>query len=206
MITAMTTVPWTCDADESRRPSGLHRSHSPTSSGTGAPHRTHGWVRCGRSRGTVGGGPSGAGSARVGRGHGPMVPRTAAWATGRASPSATSGRRPHERIDVGGRPRQHDRAVGAGRVPARPGLARLGDPGRCRRSTRRRASRPGTRRAPAGPRAASRPPRAPRGRAAGSPRSCRRTRSSRRRSGRPGGRPAGVSPPITIRGAGSGTG
>ena len=51
MMTAAATpamaMPWTCDADESRRPSGLQRSHSPTSSGTGAPHRTQGWVSSG---------------------------------------------------------------------------------------------------------------------------------------------------------------
>ena len=48
-------MPCTCVADESRRPSGLHRSHSPTSIATGAPHRTQAWVssglaarRCGR--------------------------------------------------------------------------------------------------------------------------------------------------------------
>src|SRR4051794_14980356 len=43
--TATKTVPWTCELAESFSPSGLHRSHSPTSSGTGAPQRAHGWVR-----------------------------------------------------------------------------------------------------------------------------------------------------------------
>ena len=39
------TVPWTCELAASRSPSGLQRSHSPTSSGTGAPQRAQAWVR-----------------------------------------------------------------------------------------------------------------------------------------------------------------
>jgi hypothetical protein len=42
--TATNTVPWTCELAESRNPRGLHRSQSPTSRATGAPHRAHGWV------------------------------------------------------------------------------------------------------------------------------------------------------------------
>jgi hypothetical protein len=41
---ARKTVPWTCELALSRRPSGLHRSHKPTSSGTGAPQRAQAWV------------------------------------------------------------------------------------------------------------------------------------------------------------------
>ena len=41
------TVPWTCDAATSRRPSGLQRSHRPTPAPTGAPQRAQPWVGSG---------------------------------------------------------------------------------------------------------------------------------------------------------------
>src|SRR5829696_4410850 len=50
---ARNTVPWTCELALSFSPSGLHRSQSPTSSGTGSPHRAHGWVADG-TRGAEG--------------------------------------------------------------------------------------------------------------------------------------------------------
>ena len=42
--TATKIVPWTCELAESFSPSGLQRSHRPTSRATGAPQRAQGWV------------------------------------------------------------------------------------------------------------------------------------------------------------------
>ena len=85
-MTPPIAMPWTCEADESRSPSGLQRSHSPTSSGTGAPQRAHGWVGLGRRGAAVG-----ARGER--RGHG-WCSRTRRWCHGRPSRAATSARRP----------------------------------------------------------------------------------------------------------------
>ena len=193
----MNTVPWTCDAAESRSPSGLHCSHSPTPGRTGAPQRAQ---RMGRLGGPARAAAGVAGAVGV---TGSMVPRTRR----RSTTAVTSGRRPR-------RARRRRRSCGRARSPRR---------------RRPRASAPRSRAAPAiqrrvadrlvaepvalepdedasGPRAACRPPRAPRGRAAGSPRSCRRMWSSRRRCGAASRAPAGVSPPTMIGGAGSGTG
>ena len=192
--TAMNTVPWTCDADESRRPSGLHRSHSPTSSGTGAPHRTHGWV--------IGVG-AGRGACRhrreFGGGHAPMVTRNRGGGSERDGSAPDPRRRPyqrpaalHERVDVGGRPGQRrsrrrrrprcQRAhVSRGAVdPRRPLIVSSREPLPLEPDVDPLVLAP-----------LARPPPAPRGRAAGSPRSCPRTPSSHRRSGPPGApRPA----------------
>ena len=49
-------MPWTCELAESRRPSGLQRSHSPTSMATGAPQRTHACIGAGFAAARVAGG------------------------------------------------------------------------------------------------------------------------------------------------------
>src|SRR5438309_4001515 len=111
------TVPWTCELAESLSPSGLHRSHRPTSRATGAPHLAHGWVGIGRAGGT---GVAGAVIAPS------MVPpSTTLWA---ATLPAVRG--VDEGVDVGCRAGQHDGAIGARLVPALPGLDRRGDPAR----------------------------------------------------------------------------
>ena len=177
----------------------------------GAAADTARGVGCRRSRADVGGSAMGRGwrgrvRMRVLSRRDLMVPSE------RSPPTPAPDRRAlpavgglHERVDVGRRPGEHDRAVGAGLLPALPGLARRLDPRRPG-DRRRSASRPGTRRGRAGPRAAGRPPRAPRDRAAGSPRSCRRT-PIQPSPIRPASRaPAGVSPPMMIGGGGTGTG
>src|SRR3954451_20236546 len=78
--TASNTVPWTCELAESFRPSGLQRSHRPTSSATGAPQRAHGWVRAG----LTGAGVTGALIAVDGA----MAPRNASRSPG--GPAAAS--------------------------------------------------------------------------------------------------------------------
>src|SRR6478609_9176519 len=110
-------MPWTCELDTSRRPSGLHRSHSPASIGTGAPHRAHGWVSSGLTPGAV------LGATVCGAVTWLMVPRTA------GDDLPASGRL-DQRVDVLGRPGEDDRAIGAGRLPALPGLAWRLDPWR----------------------------------------------------------------------------
>ncbi len=74
-------MPWTCDADESLAVrAGCSARTSPTSIGTGAPHRTHGWVS--------------SGAAVVGAVTAVMVPRTAPWGRGASMTRLTSGRPP----------------------------------------------------------------------------------------------------------------
>src|SRR4051794_16447320 len=74
MPMARNTDPWTCELAESFSPSGLHRSQRPTSNGTGAPHRAHGWVApvAGEVPGAAGAGATGATGSDIGR----MVPWT----------------------------------------------------------------------------------------------------------------------------------
>ena len=114
-------IPWTCELAESRRPSGLQRSHRPTSMATGAPHRTHACIGAGLAAVAV----AGDGSRR---GHGPdgatMTTRPAT--TSRPRPAPTSGRSP--------RPARRRR--------------RSSGPGRSRRRRRPPASAPRSRAAP----------------------------------------------------------
>ena len=104
-------MPWTCEADTSRSPSGLHRSHSPTSSGTGAPQRAQPWVR-----------PAGWSVPRDGA--------TNARSSGRNVPTLPALGSLDQRVDVLGRAGEDDRPVRAGRLPALPLLARRADPRR----------------------------------------------------------------------------
>ena len=103
--TAMTppiAMPWTCDDDESRSPSGLHRLAQPDVERR--PAR-----RTGRTGGSA-----------------PAWPGRSAGGLGLHHQRAD---RLDQRVDVGRRPGQDDRAVRAGRLPASPGLARRGHPG-----------------------------------------------------------------------------
>src|SRR5207247_10505457 len=83
--TARITEPWTCELAESLSPSGLHRSHRPTSSGIGAPHRAQPWVRIGwRGVGWAGGaGMGGVIAKRGGHGRARWGPRAAGGTGGR---------------------------------------------------------------------------------------------------------------------------
>src|SRR5205809_311970 len=133
--TARITEPWTCELAESLSPSGLHRSHRPTSSGIGAPHRAQPWVRIGW-RGVGWAGVAGMGEVIAKR-----------WCHGRAmratdAPAITSGRRPRQgrrrrcSSGRGGSPRRpRSRAIVPRRRAARGTT-------RCRRWRRRRAARP----------------------------------------------------------------
>ena len=198
-------MPWTCELARSFSPSGLQRSHSPTSRATGAPQRAHGWV------GPAAGSGRAAGAGIDGCGHrSSMVPRIGR--NPEAGGRARDARR-YQRSTAstrastsGGRPGEDDRPVRAGLVPALPGRARLAAPTRVSAMSASPSQSPWKPTRRAGPRVAGRPPRAPRGRAAGSARSCRRT-SLQPSPIRPASRaPAGVSPPMMIGGGGVGTG
>src|SRR4029077_18720708 len=108
-------IPWTCELAESRRPSGLQRSHRPTSMGTGAPQRTQAWVgavRAGGADGAAAGGWTVPGAVTSWWCH-ETTRRATARDRSEALPAAGG---PDERGDVGSRPGQHDHAIGAGLV------------------------------------------------------------------------------------------
>ena len=106
-------------------PSGLQRSHSPTSSATGAPAPGAPWVGAARA---------GRAGVRRGGGHrrdGATVVRGGPRCHG-GRPSGPAYQRPasglDQRVDVRRRPGEDDRPVRAGLAPALPGRARLADP------------------------------------------------------------------------------
>ena len=128
-------MPCICVADGCDSSSGLQSSHRPASIGTPSRAAADAGVgRLGRRRG------------RRARSRRSMVPRAHWGDRGAHGARATSDRpRPPGRRRRG-RPGEDDRAVGAGRVPALPRRARLGDPWAVGDASRRSATRPGSRR------------------------------------------------------------
>ena len=206
--TATKTVPWTCELAESLSPSGLQRSHRPTSSATGAPQRAHGCVSSGgvgrAAEVEVGGyaiGPS-------------IVPRTGprgGWQRRRAGAGACDSLpaidRADEGVDVVGRPGGQEDLVGARLEPARQLLSWRDDEWVAATTDRRPSDGAHrTRGRPADRSRRDRPLPVPRGSVARGRGTCRTPPPSRRRARRRCGRRPACPAPMRIGGGGSGTG